>query len=139
MTIHSRMSSGKSGLHALLPGKLDATERSAQAFKRKTSIICQSELRAFALFQTSKQTGLYQSRDVWLFRYFHWFLRKSIVKLDNLFFFDDRHALGRYRAPQNIIFVMWVPCIKKKMMMMMMMMIIIIIVIAYAGDQWNTT
>lgn len=32
-----------------------------------------------------------------LFRYFHWFLRKSIVKLENQNFFDHRRQLGRHR------------------------------------------
>ena len=73
-----------------------------RAFKHKPGDVHLTELRAFALAQTPKQTGLYQSRynklqkGVRLFRYSYCFPRKVIVKLANRKFSYACHALGRH-------------------------------------------
>ena len=55
----------------------------------ETVSFCFTELPASTLLQTKKQTGQYHSahnrlaKAVRLIQYFYWFLRKSVLKLDN--------------------------------------------------------
>ena len=74
-----------------------------QAFKRKTDKVCLSELPAFALVRTAKQTTLCQSGDdglpksVRFLRYSYWLLRKSNLKSAHWIFSDSRYTRKRNR------------------------------------------
>ena len=67
----------------------------------KTDDVCLTELPAFVLSRTAKQTTPCQSagdvsqKSVRLFRYSYWLLRKSILNLANRVFTDLRHVRGR--------------------------------------------
>ena len=67
----------------------------------KTDDVCLTELPAFVLSRTAKQTPPCQSagdepqKCVRLFRYSYWLLRKSILNLANKIFVDLRHVRGR--------------------------------------------
>ena len=69
----------------------------AQAFKCKTDTICWTELPAFVIASTTKQTVQCQSvadrlqKGVRLFRYSDWLTRKFILKLANWIFANLRH------------------------------------------------
>ena len=85
--------------------------RRVQAFKDKADGVCLTELPAFALPRTTKQTGLYHSANerlenvVTLFRYSNWFARESILKLDKrkkFSFVKASHAFVR-QYPMNIL------------------------------------
>ena len=72
-----------------------------QPLIRKTDDVCLTELPAFVLSRTAKQTPPCQSagdapqKCVRLFRYSYWLLRKSILNLVNRIFADLRHVRGR--------------------------------------------
>ena len=72
-----------------------------QPLIRKTDDVCLTELPAFVLSRTAKQTvpcqsaGLEPQKCVRLFRYSYWLLRKSILNLANRIFADLRHVRGR--------------------------------------------
>ena len=66
----------------------------------KTDDVCLTELPAFVLSRTAKQTAPCQSagdkpqKCVRLFRYSYWLLRKSILNLANRIFANLRHVRG---------------------------------------------
>ena len=67
----------------------------------KTDDVCLTELPAFVLSRTAKQTPPCQStgdepqKCLRLFRYSYWLLRKSVLALANRIFADPRHVRER--------------------------------------------